>query len=221
MLYQQTLDANGVLQLAIPGKLFLLDSIGVAASVRVTLTRSNAQVFDADGMTRGLRIFTANGYDSIRIVGAAGAVMRFIVGVEDVQISTIDGSAVSVPGGVEVTNTVLNPVPINAIGATFTAANVGLVSADTFTGVADVSALAGVATQIAAADAVNTEREIIIKNLNANTATMRIAGATAAAAIGHELAPGESITLNTMAAVYAFNPGAGAESLSVIINSRA
>lgn len=221
MLYQQTLDAGGLLQLGLSGRLFLLDSIGAAATVRVELRRGNAAIFDADGMKRGLRIFAPGGYDSIRITGAAGAVMRFITGEEDVQISTMDGSAVSVPGGIEVINTALNPVPINAIGATFTAANVGLLSASAFAGVADVSALAGVATQIAAADAVSLEREIIIKNLNANTITMRIAGATAAAGVGHELAPGEAITLNTMAAVYAFNPGGVAESLSVVINSRA
>lgn len=221
MLYQQTLDANGLLQLGLNGRLFLLDGIGAAASVRVELRRGNAAIFEADGMKRGLRIFAPGGYDQVRITGAAGAVMRFITGDEDVQIDTTDGAEVSVPGGVVVNNTALNPVPVDVLGAVLVASNVGLASPDTFAGVADVSALAGVSTLVAAADAVNTRREIIIKNLNANTITMRIAGATAAAALGHELAPGESITLDTMAAVYAFNPGGIAESLSVITNTRA
>lgn len=223
MLYEQTIPAGGVLQLTISGRLFLLESTGAAASVDIQLLRNNSPFFRAAGQKRGLRTFVENPFDGLSITGAAGAIVRFFVASEDIQIDTTDGAEVSIPAGVEVTNTALNRVPVDVGGGVInvTATNVGLVSSDVFAGVADVSALATAATQIIAADAVNAEREVIIKNLNANTQTMRIAGATAAAALGHELAPGESITLNTLAAVYAYNPGAGAESLSVVVNSRA
>lgn len=221
MLYQQTIDASGVLRMNVISRLFFLDGTGAAASVAVELTRAGSQVFLADGMKRGLRIFAASSFDSVNITAAPGTVVRFILGMEDVQIGTVDGSSVAVPGGVVVTNPIGNPVNINAVGAVFTAANVGLKSLATLAGAADVAVGAGVAVQIVAADAVNTQREVIIKNLFANAAIMRIAGATAAAGVGHELAPGETITLNTLGAVFAFNTGAAGQSVSVVTNSRA
>ena len=75
--------------------------------------------------------------------------------------------------------------------------------------------VATVATElIAAAD---TDRhELIISNLAANTATFRIGDSGAGAANGVPLAPGETLILGTSAAVYAYNPAAGAQSLSIV-----
>lgn len=62
---------------------------------------------------------------------------------------------------------------------------------------------------------------MIVKNLFENTVTMRIGNVAAAAGAGHPLDPGESVTLNTLAAVYAYNTGAVNQSVSVLVNSRA
>jgi hypothetical protein len=79
---------------------------------------------------------------------------------------------------------------------------------------ADVALAAGAQTQIVAGNA--ARRKIIIKNLAANPATLRIGDNGAAAANGHELAPGESIGLAVADAVYAWNPGVVAQSVSVV-----
>ncbi|RLG23041.1 hypothetical protein DRN85_10125 [Methanosarcinales archaeon] len=78
----------------------------------------------------------------------------------------------------------------------------------------DVSLTAGAATMIVAADA---DRQcVMITNLAANTQTFRIGNASVSATAGVELAPGESIEIETTAAVYGYNPGGSAESVSVI-----
>ena len=78
----------------------------------------------------------------------------------------------------------------------------------------DVSLLAGVTTMIVGADA--DRLCVMIANLATNTQTFRIGNASTDASTGIELAPGESIEIETTAAVYGYNPGAGAESVSVM-----
>jgi len=78
----------------------------------------------------------------------------------------------------------------------------------------DVSLLAGVTTMIVGADA--DRLCIIIANPAINTQTFRIGNASTDASTGIELAPGESIEIETTAAIYGYNPGSGAESVSVM-----
>lgn len=60
-----------------------------------------------------------------------------------------------------------------------------------------------------------TKREVIISNPVTNTCTFRIGDtATLDATHGFQLDPGQSIILNTSAAVYAYNAGGATESLS-------
>lgn len=80
--------------------------------------------------------------------------------------------------------------------------------------VADVALAAGVATQIVAANV--ARRAVVVKNLAGNLQTMRIGDAVAGAARGLELAPGETISIDSGAAVYGYNPGGAAESVSVM-----
>lgn len=89
-----------------------------------------------------------------------------------------------------------------------------LVKATTLDSSADIALGAAAQTLIMAANA--NRRSIIVKNLAANLATIRVGDVGAAAAEGHELAPGESIQLDVTAAVYAWNPGAVAQSVSVV-----
>lgn len=79
---------------------------------------------------------------------------------------------------------------------------------------ADVSVAATATAIIAAANTLR--REILITNLSSNTAAFRIGDSNAGAARGAEVLPGSTITLTTAAAVYAYNPSAGAESLAVV-----
>ena len=211
MRYTQKIDESGILAMPISGKLFLLDDIGAAVSIQVEVQRGQNTFFNAPGVKRGLRVFTDNAFDAIRITGLVGAVISFFIASENVQISTTDAVTINNPVG--------NPVNINAVGATFTGANMGMLSPTVLASVSDVLLGAGAATLIVAADAVNKEREVIVKNLFANAAIIRVGDAASGAARGHELNPGESITLNTMGAVYAFC--AAAQSVSVISNSRA
>lgn len=222
MQYSQAIDASGVWVQNSQGRTFVLSSTGAAASLGLEILRGGHSVFTASAVKRGFRFYDPKSFGGVRITGAAGTIVSYFLAAEDVQISTVDGSDVTISAGVKVTNAgALEKIPVDVFGAVLTATNVGIASPDTLAGVADVSLLAGVTTLIRAADAVNTEREIIIKNLQANAATIRVAGASAAAALGHELAPSESITLNTKAAIYGYNPGGVAQSVSVLINSRA
>lgn len=218
MRYVEKIGAGGVFRTTIPGRLFLLESTGAAASVDVELLRSGSSFFNVPGAKRGLRVY-CEGFDGLSIAAPVGTVVTFYLANEDVQISTTDGAVVSIPGGVVVTNGVGAPVPVALTApVTLIATDVGMLSPNALAGVADVAVVAGVAGLIVAADAVNKEREVIVKNISTNAAVMRIAGATAAAGVGHELAPGESITLNTRAAVYAYC--AVAQSVSVLVNTR-
>lgn len=82
---------------------------------------------------------------------------------------------------------------------------------------ADVSIAATSTVQVVAAD--GTRRAVIVGNKKNNTQTMRIGDAGANAAEGFELAPGEKVELEIIAALYAYNPGAVAESLTVNVLS--
>jgi hypothetical protein len=78
----------------------------------------------------------------------------------------------------------------------------------------DVSLAATSTTQILGA--LGSRICALISNLASNTETFRIGDASAGATRGIELASGESISIETTEAIYGYNPGASAESVSVI-----
>ncbi len=92
--------------------------------------------------------------------------------------------------------------------------SISITGSQNIASVADVALAAGATTQIVAANV--ARRSVIIKNLAANTQTMRIGDAAAGAARGVELAPGETIVIDSGAAIYGYNPGGAAESVSVV-----
>lgn len=223
MHHQDTIPAGGVLRLPnISGSLFLLTDSGTATEVDVALTMRGRSPVRAPRIKRGFRAYLRDrSFDGIEITGPAGAIIQFFVESIDIQVSVVDGAEVSIPSGVVVTNPIGSPVPVNAIGAVLTATDVGVLSPTTLADIADVSVLAGATTQVVAAAAGGVvEREIVLKNLMANAAAFRVGAATAGAARGIELLPGEAIVLNTRAAVYAYNAGAAPQSLSLVTNSR-
>lgn len=83
------------------------------------------------------------------------------------------------------------------------------------TTLADVS-LAPTATTLIYAGNAN-QQEVLITNLSTNTQTLRIGDLNAGAARGIPLAPGSAIILNTVSAIYGYNPGAAAQSVAVVL----
>ena len=90
----------------------------------------------------------------------------------------------------------------------------GSVSVDegtAFNDFADVSATAGAATQVLADD--TTRKGAIIYN-GSTTVTLRVGGSTVTAARGHPIPPGNSFTVPGGGAVYVWNPGGAAVTVS-------
>ncbi len=79
---------------------------------------------------------------------------------------------------------------------------------------ANVTLAVGATTQIVGS--LSTRLSVIITNLATNTQTFRIGDANAGASRGIELAPGESIEIETTAAVYGYNPGGSGEAVTVM-----
>lgn len=84
---------------------------------------------------------------------------------------------------------------------------------NTVTTTADASVAATTTAQVLAGRA--DRLTAIIKNLAANAAPIRVGDAGTAAAQGHELAPGESIALDTTSAIYVYNSHGSAQSVSL------
>lgn len=121
-----------------------------------------------------------------------------------------DGQLVSIINAVEIDDStpphvVVDDMPPVSVSATVNQSN-------QVTPLADVTLTAAAATQIAAAN--SSRKEIMIKNPVANTAAVRIGDATAAANVGFELEPGESLVVTTTAAVYAYSAAAQDMSLT-------
>jgi hypothetical protein len=91
--------------------------------------------------------------------------------------------------------------------------NINITKASVLDTIADVALGATATTQILAANA--ARRITLITNLSANIQTFRIGDAATGAARGVELAPGESVSLETTEAIYGYNPGAIAEGVGV------
>lgn len=223
MLYEQTITAGAPLQMNVPGRFFLLDSTGVENALTVTLLRGGSPIFgQIPGARRGLKLGVEAGFDDVRIEAAGNTTVRFFATFENVSISTTDGAAVSVPGGVVVTNEIGAPVPVVHTGTVeLTADNVGVKSPGVLAGLVDVAVPAGAwAMVVAAAVGGVIQREVIIRSLFANAEWLRVGGADCAANNGHEIMPGESMTINSLAAVYVWNNSASSQSVSVLINQR-
>lgn len=153
MLYEQQVNGGSPLQLNVPGRFFLLDSTGDAASVTIELLRGGSPIVGRiPGARRGLKIGIDGGFDGVRVESAGNTTVRFFATFENVSISTTDGAQVEIPGGVEVTNVLANPVPVVHTGTVeLTAENVGITQkAVAVAGASYVVTAAGVAVSTAA-----------------------------------------------------------------------
>ncbi len=89
-----------------------------------------------------------------------------------------------------------------------------IAAGDTLTSTADQSVVAASASQVIAGRA--DRLTVTIKNLASNAAPIRVGDASVTATRGHELAPGESVTLSTTSAVFVYNTHAAAQSVSIL-----
>lgn len=85
---------------------------------------------------------------------------------------------------------------------------------NTLTNPGDVACAAGAATLLSAIT--TTRLYAIINNPSANTGTFRIGASSVTASSGLAVEPGESVTVTGSEALYAWNTGAGSESLNMI-----
>ncbi len=163
--------------------------ITTSSAVTLTFYASTGEVIgDAENVQAGFRISAADlGVSGFGSVDVTSAAAQTVTAI----ISTVPVDYDRLTGSIAVTTT----------------------PPGTLDSLADDSVAAATTELIAAAD---TDRhELIITNLAANTATFRIGDSGAGAANGVPLAPGETLVLNTSAAVYAYNPGAAAQTLAI------
>ncbi len=92
--------------------------------------------------------------------------------------------------------------------------NATITAGDTITTTADVSVAGVTASQVLAGRADRVS--VIVKNLSGNSDPIRVGESGTGAARGHELMPGESISLDVTAAIYVYNSKATAQSVSII-----
>ncbi|MGZ4837645.1 MAG: hypothetical protein ACXVZR_03785 [Terriglobales bacterium] len=113
--YRIPLKAGQPLTQKSNGTLLLIDSIGAASGVDVMLTK----VGGSDGITmpnRQAAFRLVEAYEAVTFTAAVDTVIGVFLSTSDVQLGLTAGSAISVPGGVKVTNDPASPIPVNFTG---------------------------------------------------------------------------------------------------------
>lgn len=179
------------------GTLILIDSTGAADGVDVTLTKKNG----SDGVKmpgRKTAFRLVEEYDAVTFTSSVDTTVGVFLSTADVQLGFVSGGAVTVPGGVLITNGAGAPVPVNFAGTV--APVVGTLNNDdahavpvrkqalsTLVDMAPVSV--GTTATALVSDA--TLKRITIRNSHA-TATIAIGGAGVTLANGaRQLGPGD------------------------------
>lgn len=85
----------------------------------------------------------------------------------------------------------------------------------TLTSEPDAACAPAAATQVLGAD--SNRQSVTISNLGTNVREVRVGDSNVAAGQGYELPAGQSITLNTTAALYVYNPHTAAQSVAVLV----
>lgn len=170
---------------------------------------------DASGASKGTLIMGDDGAGAIQniSVDANGRLQVEVVdgGYDGVQYQ--DGAAVASPFGyVAMGHDGSNVFPVVVDSSGYL--QIQVVKASVLNSVADVTLAATATTQIIGT--VAARFCALVCNLAGNTQTFRIGDSNAGAARGVELAPGESISIETTEAIYGYNPGGAGEDVSVI-----
>ncbi|SFV18138.1 hypothetical protein [Pseudoduganella namucuonensis] len=171
--YILNLKANKPYPQTAIGRVLLIDSIGVSPGVDVTLVVNDAEQRVIPGRRGGFKYVA--GYTGVIFTSPVDCVLRVFLTMNEVDLGYVDGVQVEVTGNVGITNTALNPVPVDVMGATMTATDVGI-NNDNANAVpvqrqalsvigAEVSVAVGVAAVSASNDA--TLKRIWFRNTNA------------------------------------------------------
>lgn len=170
--YSIPLLAGVPCRLDIPGKLILIDSTGVASGVDVELIKKGTPQTKMPMRKFAFRLVAD--FDGVILTAPVNASVAFFLSFDDVQIGVSDGSAVSVPAGVAITNTVGNPVNVNFTGTvTPVLGSVTSILAATVNDRAQVAVTAARSVLVAVGA---TRRGLRIKNVGVNA--VAIGGAT-------------------------------------------
>ena len=112
--YSIPLLANKPCRLDVPGRLLMIDSIGVAMGIDVQMIRAGTPEIKMPSRKVAFRI--VGNFDGVILTSDVNTTVAFFISFDDVQLGVADGSAVTVPGGVVITNTPANAVNVNFTG---------------------------------------------------------------------------------------------------------
>lgn len=109
--YTENLKAGTRITLPTSGSVFLIDSVmPPGASVDLTLLQDGKADALLKGRKTGFKVVTQ--FSGLQFVSSTDCAITFIVSGADVQLGFADGASVAVPGGVAISNTPANPVPV-------------------------------------------------------------------------------------------------------------
>ena len=169
---------------------------------------------DASAGSSGTLIMGDDGANVQNVsVDANGRLQVEVVAGEYDGVQYQDGAAIAAPFGTVVLGhdgSNVFPVVVDSNGYL----QIQECKASVLNSAADVSLAAGATTQIIASLAVRFC--VLIGNKSTNAQTFRIGDSNAGATRGIELAPGESVSIETTEAIHGHNPGGVNESVTVI-----
>jgi hypothetical protein len=108
--YSIPLLAGVPYRIDVPGRLLLIDSIGASAGVDVQMINNGTPQIKMPLRKVSFRL--VGNFDGVILTSAAAATIGFFLSIDDVQLGVADGSAVTVPGGIVITNTAGAPIPV-------------------------------------------------------------------------------------------------------------
>lgn len=171
--YTIPLQAGMPARFDIAGRVLLVDDCGAAGSVDVQLMRAGTPQTKLPNRKKAFRQVAE--YDGVILTAAVDTTVGIFLSYDDVSLGVADGSAVSVPSGVVITNAPGQKIPVDIGGATVNVGTLAIQLAGTVTDAAPVAIGAG-ATAIAAANA--ARRGMRLRNVGANPVAIGGAGVT-------------------------------------------
>lgn len=125
--FKIALRANEPFNHSVGGKFFLIDEIIGANVVDVVLVRNGTDLVVPN---RRVLFKAITVFESLILKSPVDCICGFFVSFEDVNNGAQDEQNVSVPGGVRITNTAAEKIPVEVFGAVLTATNVGISNND-------------------------------------------------------------------------------------------
>lgn len=99
-----------MVSLATTGRVFLVDFVTPGVGVDVNLLVNGSPLYVMPNRKAAFKCIVP--FDGVQLLSQVDATIVFFVSMEDVQIGLADGAGVNIPNGVQVVNTVANPVPV-------------------------------------------------------------------------------------------------------------